>query len=42
MEHIEDMFFIKMATDLAWKGVVQNEGGPFGCVIVNDGHVIGR
>ena len=42
MEHNEDIFFIKMAADLAWKGVIQNEGGPFGCVIVKDGHVIGR
>src|SRR5688572_29671518 len=42
MEHNEDIFFIKMAADLAWKGVIRNEGGPFGCVIVKDGHVIGR
>ena len=38
----EDMFFIEMAADLAREGVAQNEGGPFGCVIVKDGHVIGR
>jgi tRNA(Arg) A34 adenosine deaminase TadA len=38
----EDMYFIVMAADLAREGVAQNEGGPFGCVIVKDGHVIGR
>jgi len=38
----EDMFFIGMAVDLARQGVAQNEGGPFGCVIVKDGHVIGK
>ena len=38
----EDMYFIEMAADLAREGVAQNEGGPFGCVIVKDGHVIGR
>ena len=37
-----DMYFIKMAVDLARQGVAQNEGGPFGCVIVKDGQVIGR
>jgi len=38
----EDIFFIGMAADLARQGVTQNEGGPFGCVIVKDGHVIGK
>ena len=37
-----DMYFIEMAVDLARQGVAQNEGGPFGCVIVKDGQVIGR
>jgi guanine deaminase len=37
-----DMYFIEMAVDLARQGVAQNEGGPFGCVIVKDGLVIGR
>ena len=31
-----------MAVDLARQGVAQSEGGPFGCVIVKDGQVIGR
>ncbi|MCA0931137.1 nucleoside deaminase [Lutimonas saemankumensis] len=30
------------ATAIAIKGVIQNEGGPFGCVIVKDGEIIGR
>jgi guanine deaminase len=38
----EDMYFIGMAADLAREGVAENEGGPFGCVIVKHGHVIGR
>ena len=37
-----DMYFIEMAVDLARQGVVQNEGGPFGCVIVKDGNVLGK
>ena len=37
-----DVYFIKMAVDLARQGIAQNEGGPFGCVIVKDGKVIGR
>ncbi len=38
----QDASFMKEAVDLAWKGVDNNEGGPFGCVIVKDGEVIGR
>ncbi len=34
--------FMKEAIDLARKGVDNNEGGPFGCVVVKDGKVIGR
>ena len=37
-----DMYFIEMAVDLARQGVAQGEGGPFGCVIVKDGQVIGK
>lgn len=33
--------FMTMAIDLAIKGVEANEGGPFGCVVVKDGKVIG-
>ena len=34
--------FIEMAADLAREGIARNEGGPFGCVIVKDGAVIGK
>jgi guanine deaminase len=37
-----DMHFIAMAVELARQGVAQNEGGPFGCVIVKSGIVIGK
>jgi guanine deaminase len=37
-----DIFFIEMAANLAREGIARNEGGPFGCVIVRDGRVIGR
>ncbi len=34
--------FMRAAIDLARKGVDNNEGGPFGCVVVKDGKIIGR
>lgn len=34
--------FMKIAIDEAEKGVVAGHGGPFGCVIVKDGKVIGK
>ena len=34
--------FMKEAIDLARKGVDNNEGGPFGCVVVKEGKIIGR
>lgn len=37
-----DLGFVKMAAELGLKGVLNNEGGPFGCVIVKDGKVIGK
>ena len=33
--------FIKAAVEAALKGMDNNEGGPFGCVIVKDGKIIG-
>jgi len=33
--------FIKAAIEAALKGMQNNEGGPFGCVIVKDGKIIG-
>ena len=37
-----DADFMKKAVELALKGVDNNEGGPFGCIIVKDGKIIGR
>lgn len=34
--------FMKEAIALSIKGMENNEGGPFGCVIVKDGEIIGR
>ena len=42
MERNQDLAFIEMAVELAVSGVTQNAGGPFGCVIVKNGAVIGR
>ncbi len=33
---------MQMAIDLAMQGMNNNEGGPFGCVIVKDGEVVGK
>ena len=34
--------FMKLAVEEAEKGIASNEGGPFGCVIVKNGEVVGR
>ncbi len=34
--------YMKMAIEEAREGIRQHHGGPFGCVIVKDGKVIGR
>lgn len=34
--------FMRQAIDKAIQGVLSNEGGPFGCVIVKDGQIIGK
>jgi tRNA(Arg) A34 adenosine deaminase TadA len=36
-----DKKFMQIAIDLAKRGMERNEGGPFGCIIVKDGQVIG-
>jgi tRNA(Arg) A34 adenosine deaminase TadA len=36
-----DLGFMLKAVDLALKGVENNQGGPFGCVIVKEGKIIG-
>jgi len=38
----EDNFFMKEAIKLAKKGMDNNDGGPFGAVVVKDGKIIGR
>jgi tRNA(Arg) A34 adenosine deaminase TadA len=37
-----ELEFIKEAIALSRKGMLNNDGGPFGCVIVKDGVIIGR
>jgi guanine deaminase len=34
--------FMQMAIDLAMEGMTSQTGGPFGCVIVRDGEVVGK
>ena len=34
--------FMKEAVNAALKGMNNNEGGPFGCVIVKDGKIVGK
>lgn len=36
------MIFMREAISLSLKGMQQNEGGPFGCVIVKNNEIIGR
>lgn len=37
-----DLKYIQAAIDIAKSGILLNEGGPFGSVIVKDGVVVGR
>ena len=34
--------FMKEAVKTALEGMANNEGGPFGCVVVKNGKIIGR
>lgn len=34
--------FMRAALEEAYKGMDKNEGGPFGCVVVKDGKIVGR
>ena len=36
------MDYMKLAIEEAYEGIRNKDGGPFGCVIVKDGKVIGR
>jgi tRNA(Arg) A34 adenosine deaminase TadA len=38
----EDQHFIQRAVELALRGMSNNEGGPFGALVVKDGKVIGE
>ncbi|MEM9916468.1 MAG: nucleoside deaminase [Bacteroidota bacterium] len=38
----QDKRFMRMAIELARKGMASNEGGPFGAVVVRDGKVIAK
>lgn len=40
--HGADALFLREAIALARQGMDRNEGGPFGCVIVKGGRIIGR
>ncbi len=33
---------MQMAIDLASEGMQEGKGGPFGCVILKDGEVVGK
>ena len=37
-----DENFMNLAIEAAIKGVLSNDGGPFGCVIIKDGEIIGK
>lgn len=39
---IPDETFMRRAIELAQKGVDENLGGPFGCVVVKDGQIVGE
>ena len=42
MQHTSDIDYIRAAIDLAREGMEHGDGGPFGCVIVKNGVIIGR
>ncbi|MCB0765963.1 MAG: nucleoside deaminase [Flavobacteriales bacterium] len=42
MQHTSDIDYIRAAIDLAREGMERGDGGPFGCVIVKNGVIIGR
>ncbi|HEX8461395.1 MAG TPA: nucleoside deaminase [Segetibacter sp.] len=38
----QEEYFMQEAIALSAKGINANQGGPFGCVIVRDGKIVGR
>lgn len=38
----EDIIFLRQAIDLAWRGMESGLGGPFGCIVVRNGEVVGE
>ncbi len=38
----QDREFMRRAIELAQKGIDANDGGPFGCVIVRNGEIVGE
>ena len=42
MQHPSDIDYLRAAIALAREGMERGDGGPFGCVIVKDGIIIGR
>lgn len=42
MQSKENITFMQMAIDLATQGIREGKGGPFGCLIVKDGKVVGK
>lgn len=37
-----ETFFLKRAVQLSLHGIEQKKGGPFGCVVVKEGRIIGE
>lgn len=37
-----ETFFLMRAVELSLMGIEQKKGGPFGCVVVKDGRIVGE
>lgn len=42
MNKEQDKSFLRQAVELARRGVEEGIGGPFGCIIVRDGKIVGK
>ena len=42
MSSSEKQMFMREAVKMAFNGMNNNEGGPFGCIVVKDGRIVGR